>query len=903
MSKSPKKKHKARDAALKAGKGGPAGPKAPVRADWSGKPLEDMRPDELASRFGTIRGELRLPHPPGTLAIAMIVRNEAANIRAAVESFRPVADEIVVYDTGSTDGTQAILDELGVRWRQGEWRDDFAWARNRSLEMASSSWVLWMDADDRIPADQAENFRKLKSAPLDRAFGFQVINTQGGQALGARFMQLRMFPNHPDIRFKYRIHEQIHYGVAKLGLHVFFTETTIHHTGYEDAELKRKKARRNLDILKTETERLKAEPSLSMSVGDSHYILGEWELGIEAYKRTLEMPGCEKINRDIYRELPCCIGMGYHGLGRREEAIVWFDRGIVLQPEKHEAWYHKANCLLELGRQEEAEALYRKLLTMPVAHSTTTSQFDLIQIYSAYHVARLLHARGAFAEARDALLKLHGTYSQVVETWHLLGRCQAALGDLPAALASFTRALTLNPRALADAHRDRLLALRLLGRREEFQAGFEMARAAFPDLRLSAWEDLPDRDFRPAAAQGNLPATPSPARADQGAPSAPPVAPASASPPRARPALSLCMIARNEIRNLPACLDSAAGLADEVIVFDTGSTDGTQEAARRKGARVIQGEWRDDFSWARNQSLETARGRWILWLDADDRLLEEDARAIRRLAEADPAAAPRAYGLLVKNSADGGRTGSVFNQIRLFPNLPSLRFRFPVHEQILPALEEAGIPVEYTTFKVLHTGYSDPGLALSKQARNKAILERQMAGGDRNPVACFTLANACVDLGLPGEAETWFRRAAEAARASGTNPHILAAAPAKIAATLASQGRHAEALAALADEVTGKVPTPEALLVKAQVEEARGNSEGARPWFEALLALREARTFIPVDFQLLKIRALQFLGKYWYAKGREELAVRLLKAGLAIKEGSDFGPEDLQKLYREFSAA
>jgi glycosyltransferase involved in cell wall biosynthesis len=827
----------------------------------------------------------------------MIVKNEAANIRAAVESFRPIADEIVVYDTGSTDGTQAILDQLGVKWRQGEWRDDFAWARNRSLEMATCAWILWMDGDDRIPPDQLENFRKLKTAPMDRAFGFQVINTQGGLPLGARFMQLRMIPNHPDLRFRYRIHEQLFYGVAKLGLHCFYTDTTIHHTGYEDPALKAKKARRNLDILKTETGRLAREPSLCMSVGDSHYILGEYELGIEAYRRTMEMPGCERINRDIYREMPCCIGMGYQNLGRHAEAIEWFDKAIALHPERHESHFYKANSLLELGRPAEAEAIYARLLGMPVVHSTTTSQYDLIQIYSAFNLARFRHGRGEFAAARDVLAEMHKRYAQVVESWHLLGRCQAALGDADGALESLTKAVALNPSALPDTHADRLRLLKALGREADFREGLEVARRCFPDVRFPEWEAPPGS--RQAAT------SPEPANAEAAAPSGSP-ADAQAAAPRveARPLLSLCMIVRNESANLPACLDSAAGLADEIIVVDTGSTDGTQDLARRRGARVVQDEWKADFSRARNASLEAATGAWILWLDADDRLLEEDRRAIRRLAEADPGAAPRAYGFMVKNSGDGGRTGSVFNQIRLFPNRPSLRFRYPVHEQILPALEEAGIPVEYTSIKVLHTGYADPRTARDKQVRNKAILEAQVAApGGANPVALFTLANACADLGLHEESIGWFRRAGEAARSSGTNPHIAAAAPSKIAAALARLGRLEEARASLEAEVTGPSPSPEAVLVRAQVEDALGRPDAARPWFERLLSLREERTFIPVDFQMLKIQALQFLGKYWYSRNAENLAIFLLRSGLAVKEGRDFTAADLAAAYRQFRVA
>jgi glycosyltransferase involved in cell wall biosynthesis len=829
-------------------------------------PRAEMRPEDMTARLGTVKAPLVTPYKSGTLSIAMIVKNEAANIKDAIESFRPIADEIVVYDTGSTDGTQKELDALGVRWIQGEWRDDFAWARNQAIDQARCQWVLWMDADDRIPPDQYAHFRKLKNAPLDRAFGFQVINTQGGLPLGGRFMQIRMFPNHPRLRFRYRVHEQIFHSLAELGLHCFYTETSILHTGYEDPDLKLKKARRNLLLLEKETERLAAEPALSMSVGDSYFIIGEWEKGIEAYKRTMAMPNCEKINRDIYRELPCCIGRGYQKLGRREEALGWFDQSIALQPEKHESYFYKAECLMEMGRPAESEILYRKLVGMPVSFSTTSSNFDIVMIYSRYHLATFAMARGEMAQARDRLEELNRAYPQVVEAWHLLGRCRATLGDAEGALAAFSKAVELNVRAVPEAHADRLSLLKRLGRAEAFRAARALAAETFPQGRFPEWD--------PAAVTGAL-----------------------------RPRLSLCMIVKNEKDNLPACLDSASGLADEIIVVDTGSNDGTQESARARGARVVQSDWSGDFSRARNLSLQEAKGEWILWLDADDRLLEEDKRAIRKLAEKDPAREPKGYGFLVKNSSDGGKTGSVFNQIRLFPNRPELRFRFPVHEQILPALEEAGVPIEYAPIKVIHTGYGDPALGKSKQLRNKAILEAQIKSNQGvTPVTCFTLASACADLGLHEEAEGWYRKAAELALAAGSNPHLIASAPVKIAVSLASRKLFIEALAALEPALRG-TPAPEALLVKGQVEDALGRPEIARPWYERLLDLREGATFIPVDFQLLKIQALQFLGRYWYERQRRDLAVRLLKAGLAVKEGQDFTGAHLAAAYRDFAVS
>ena len=86
----------------------------------------------------------------------------------------------------------------------------------------------------------------------------------------------------------------------------------------------------------------------------------------------------------------------------------------------------------------------------------------------------------------------------------------------------------------------------------------------------------------------------------------------------AQPRLSLCMIVRDEIDCLQRCIDSVKDIVNEIVIVDTGSTDGTFDLAKRYASRVAQIEWNDDFSRARNISLDMATGDWILRLDADN---------------------------------------------------------------------------------------------------------------------------------------------------------------------------------------------------------------------------------------------------------------------------------------------
>src|SRR6478736_10083902 len=95
--------------------------------------------------------------------------------------------------------------------------------------------------------------------------------------------------------------------------------------------------------------------------------------------------------------------------------------------------------------------------------------------------------------------------------------------------------------------------------------------------------------------------------------------------------VSLCMIVRNEEQNLAACLGPVVDLFDEIIIVDTGSHDKTKEIAKRFTLHVFDFTWCDDFSAARNESLDHATGDWIFWLDADDRVRPAQVATIRQI--------------------------------------------------------------------------------------------------------------------------------------------------------------------------------------------------------------------------------------------------------------------------------
>jgi glycosyltransferase involved in cell wall biosynthesis len=146
-----------------------------------------------------------------------------------------------------------------------------------------------------------------------------------------------------------------------------------------------------------------------------------------------------------------------------------------------------------------------------------------------------------------------------------------------------------------------------------------------------------------------------------------------------RPTLSLCMIVKDEEERLPLCIESVRDWVDEMIVVDTGSSDQTREVAQRSGAKVFLHPWEHDFSKHRNQSISYATGDWILIMDADEELNPGDGAKLRQAigyVQFD------SIMVVVVNFYNQKRSRSVLNQVRLFQNLPEIRYSGIVHNQL-----------------------------------------------------------------------------------------------------------------------------------------------------------------------------------------------------------------------------
>ncbi len=618
----------------------------------------EIEPANAAAKQNLTKLEGMAGHAPSlaksfTLSTCIIAKNEAASLRDAVESVAPVSDEVIVVDTGSTDDTVEVARSCGAVVKTMEWADDFSAARNVSLGFASCEWILVIDADEVVAAEDLRKLARLGPEPnvwgysmvtrnysSDRhVIGWQRADSSDELARGQPgwfpSTKVRLFRNNPKIRFEGRVHECVEPSILKAGKRIERLDVPVHHYGCirDDGE----KRHYYLEL---------AEMKARENVRDSR---ANYELGIQ-----------------------CMVA------GKLEEAEIALAKAVELDPHNEAALINMGGVRIKLGKLSEAAGLLERAVALNPNSGC-----------AHYNLGVALEKMGRFDEAEVRYSKAHALDQDDANALAKLGYLCARKGDMQAARERLERALALDPQ------------------NQHARNNLEYVRTKLPGLPL--------------------------ARCD----------------------LSLNMIVRDEEDNLKEGLAPVAALFDEIVVVDTGSSDGTVEAAERLGARVIHHPWNDDFAEARNVALKNSRGSWIFWLDADDRI---EPRAVNTLRKFIARGIP--CGAFFPLESALGDNGSVVQNytLRLFPNRPGIAWAGAVHEQIAGSLRASGIElVNCPDFKIRHVGYEKRGEALRKNLRNLNLLAKEIVARPEDPYIMFALAQAFLFCGQVQHAARWLR--------------------------------------------------------------------------------------------------------------------------------------------------
>lgn len=266
-----------------------------------------------------------------TLCLAMIVRDEESNLREWLEEAANHVQEIVAVDTGSTDGTVALLESVGAKVVHQKWANDFSLHRNFGLSHATSDWILILDADERLKRVHWFTLSSILKNEDVMAYSFTVKNYHSTRDLSNydTMRSYRLFRNHHDIQYTGSVHNQLAPGIQKAcrrtGMITQHSYITIEHFGYALTG-KAKKAKHER-IYAMVTKQLAQDPE------DEYY---------------------------LFHQLNICLAMEKFSEARKAAALLEIDR---LRPElRVQAYYKAAQVEMHYNMYQNARAYIRHAL-------------------------------------------------------------------------------------------------------------------------------------------------------------------------------------------------------------------------------------------------------------------------------------------------------------------------------------------------------------------------------------------------------------------------------------------------------------------------------------------------------------------------------------------------------------
>lgn len=219
--------------------------------------------------------------------------------------------------------------------------------------------------------------------------------------------------------------------------------------------------------------------------------------------------------------------------------------------------------------------------------------------------------------------------------------------------------------------------------------------------------------------------------------------------------LSICMIVKDEEKVLERCLESLYGIANEIIIVDTGSIDKTKEIAERFTNQVYDFEWINDFSKARNYAASKAKGEWIFVIDADEYVERESfitfKESLKTEYEEYDVLAPQIVSFVGYKASK-----TILNYHgRIYRNNGMIHYTRSIHETLVHKNKE--LIIGKLEFNVYHSGYTDE--IVKEKDKNKRNLEILLANKNKKAIDYFYLGNEYASQNRRVKAIEYYKKA------------------------------------------------------------------------------------------------------------------------------------------------
>ncbi|HEX3824472.1 MAG TPA: glycosyltransferase [Mycobacteriales bacterium] len=269
-----------------------------------------------------------------TLSVAMIVKDEASKLAGVLADARGFCDELIVVDTGSTDATVEIALAAGAAVHEFAWIDDFAAARNVAFDHCTSDWIMWLDADDRVPADVQTAIRALKptlTETIDAVFAEYRLYDTNGVNVALRYDRERLIRRAAGLRWAGEVHEAI---AVPLGRSMRAAEVYVEHRPAH-AEVA---SDRNLRILQRVAQAGDRAPRTLFYLANELREHGRHDEAVAAYTDYIAVSEQPWERYSARVNVSICLS----ALGRHDEALAQAMEAIGEDPSRAEAYNRAA---------------------------------------------------------------------------------------------------------------------------------------------------------------------------------------------------------------------------------------------------------------------------------------------------------------------------------------------------------------------------------------------------------------------------------------------------------------------------------------------------------------------------------------------------------------------------------